>query len=230
MATGLKPRMLRQGLLVLPLVACSAPDPGPSFFPLAEGHRWRYRIELLRGDLHREQRTLVRNLGPARLEGGREALAQWVNGSVHYYLYLDHDLYLQRGPRRAGLFLPLPAAVGTGWMEMSRTRLLSIRKKALEAPDSTFRLPIEVRYRITTTGAGVSSPAGEFSGCLGVEGKGEREIEGPYPDHPIRIRVHSRRWFCPGTGLVRSELEESSDSGFLNDGREILTLLDHQTP
>jgi len=222
--------MLRQGLLVLSLFACSTPDPGPPSFPLAEGHRWRYRIELRRGDLRQEQRALVRNLGPARLEGGREALAQWVNGSIHYYLYLDHGLYLQRQPRRAGLFLPLPATAGASWKEMSRTRLLSIRKKALEAPDSTFRLAIEVRYRSTTTGADVISPAGEFRDCLGVEGKGEREIEGPYPDHPIHIRLHSRRWFCPGTGLVRSELEESSDSGFLNDGREILTLLDHHPP
>ncbi|RME33510.1 MAG: hypothetical protein D6786_07480 [Gammaproteobacteria bacterium] len=230
MAAGLSGRLIGLALAALPLGACTDADPGPRFFPLAEGHRWQYRIELRRGEHHDEQRLLVRNLGPARLEGGRQALAQWVNGSIHYYLLHEDGLHQQAGTRRAGLYLPLPAAPGTTWKARERTRLLTIRKKALEAPDSAFRLPLVVHYRIVSTDARAATPAGEFSGCLEVEGNGEREIEGPHPDHPIRVRLHGLRWFCPGVGLVRAEREEGSDSGFLNDGSETVTLIGHQPP
>jgi len=214
--------------LLLP-AGCQAPA-GPDYYPLAGGHQWRYRLTRVSGGVRHEQRLLVHNLGPARMADNGGAWSQWINGTIRYFRRREDGLYRLRRDGTAALFLPHPAAPPQSWRATIRSGLLTIRKKALEAPDSVLHLSLPIDYRIAASNETVTTPAGSFHHCLRVEGRGQRRIEGVKTDQPIHLAVHSRRWFCPGAGLVRSEREESSDSNFLNDGRREMALLSHRSP
>ncbi|NIR61369.1 MAG: hypothetical protein GWO02_18665 [Gammaproteobacteria bacterium] len=113
-----------------------------------------------------------------------------------------------------------PFVPGTRWTARGRVALLR-RNLPL------FRLEAEASLPLTRSVAAadevVEVPAGRYSGCLRVEGRGAVRFESEALG-VVTVEVTVTDWFAPGVGLVKSVREERPDSQALGEGRAVMEL------
>ena len=221
----------------LALAGCSAAQPADeTWFPLAEGRSWTYRVTTTFEDAgetpQREQRTL-RNRGRDSVDGA-PAWRRRSDSGIDYWLRSDASgVYrvasksdLDRRPtldepRR--YVLHSPYAVGTEWQASTIAYVLQRRNEVPREVRHTHK-PVPMKYRIEALGEPVETPAGRFDACLRVRGEAAVRL---YVDAAFDWRdvaLTTREWYCPGVGLVRLERVEPSPSRFMVGGTVTMEL------
>ena len=75
-----------------------------------------------------------------------------------------------------------------------------------------------MRYRIEAVDQRVQTPAGNFGGCLRVQGRATIKLfvdaVGRWDDVPLT----TSEWYCPDVGLVRLERKEPSPQKLMRGG------------
>lgn len=227
--------MLRivQLLLVYTMFASGCGDSDRSYFPLGAGHSWEYQVHERLVQVERTSRLLVVTLGEYRFDGSSAYLRQINN---HQLEVLDDGKY---GIRRlgvkdsdltpldthnAGMLLAKPWAIGTQWQQISVTGVL---QTTVDPFRRLFRVeqPIEMTYTIELLDDFVTTPAGTFTNCLRVRGKGEGFFKGDKTVRGAAVRVEHLDWYAPGIGLVKSDRLETTESNIVPGGRYTLELV-----
>lgn len=225
-----RPRLLALAGVAL-LAACGAPghpDEARSWFPLAAGHEWKYRVTTTRDDADPDQETLVlRTLGQDAVDGA-EAWRRRSDAGMDYWLRRDETgIYrvasksdLQAEPdldAERRYVLRAPYTVGTSWRASTTTYLLLRRH---EFPRELRHLypSFSMQYTIEAVDEVVEAPAGRFEGCLRVRGDATLRL---YADPVVGWRdvpLWTLEWYCPGVGLARLERHEDSLASFISGG------------
>jgi len=224
-------------LLCLLLLGCTgAPEPLDSYFPTEQGKRWNYRLTRTTMDGTRIRPYYIEHRGPALIPGLSDLLEEQrtFDGNRYFYLRDPENGWLRVAvqsavddtPRLAAVprtVLPARLLLGEHWRQTTPVRVL---EKTGPPQETLFRLQIAlpVDYRITAIDERVEVPAGIFTRCLRVEGRGSISTHlGNYLGIGT-VDVHSTEWFAPGVGLIRHTLEERTNRQALDRGSLLLEL------
>jgi hypothetical protein len=218
------------------IVACSPGAGSDAFYPLDEGRTWTYRVtknldDAAEPDIHelafamKESVTLATGAARRRHsdEGGDYFLRSDGTGIYRSAARdaLDVDAKLDSPPRYV---LKQPFAVGTQWESMTVPYVLQRRNEVPKEVRYATK-PILMVYGIAALNQDVSTPAGDFKGCIKVAGEAKIKL---YVDAQFSWRdipLFTNEWYCPGVGLAKLERIEASPSKFMRGGNVTLELM-----
>lgn len=230
------------GLVVLPLAltfvlaACGSGNSESSYFPLAEGRSWTYRVtknldEATEPDVDSLSFTMK---GSQTLESGPAQRRHSSNG-LDYFLKSDDQGIYRVGSRDAlevdpkadnppRFVLKKPFVVGTQWQASTMPYVLQRRNEFPKEVRYTTK-PIMMVYAIVALDQKVETPAGQFESCIKVLGEAKIRL---YVDALFNWRevpLFTTEWYCPGIGLARMERVETSPSKFMRGGNVTMDLV-----
>ena len=216
------------GLVGMALLLSACQQPEAEYLPLADTHHYTYDIQTSHGDNTERTRQVIEITGPYTEEGDtfylrshggsyqdaltRQADGVYVIGDIH-----RHELRRFDNP---ALLLPRQPRVGDTWEGMAYSQLLEWRKHALEHANKKLQKPLRMDYECVSTDATVTTPAGEFTNAVRVEGTAQGEFEMGAVGDRNRITIEMTQWYVPDIGMVKSVRRESADTGLLIAGRE----------
>jgi hypothetical protein len=216
------------------LSGCQQTDRG--YFPLHDGARWEYRLTSTWSDGEETTRYAVTNLRSTMLDG-RPATIRRDSRGTDYYITQDRQGIARVAKRTVVEFEPrpepepryvikFPPVVGTEWRVSSHPFLL---KRLLPFKERFNRdFSVVMQYSIVSTDAAVSVPAGQFTGCLLLQGEGTLRIYADAVAGISEVPVTSREWYAPGVGLVKLERREELTTTQIIGGSARLELLRHR--
>lgn len=219
-------------MFILPgfLGACGSPT--DMYFPLDEGLKWRYDIDVLTMDGPQKKKFLVSNMRPARHDGQTLNVRASADGGYAYYRVdpagvvrvgesaPDSPMQLYATPR---LVLPAKADMSTSWINTEFTVTLE-HTGPPEHSLNRITVPVELQYRIESTDDEISVPAGTFKNCLRIKGVGTTSKNVGFYVGQTDIRVENTEWYAPGAGLVKAVRLETTTSKVLPRGSYELNL------
>ncbi|MGH1359954.1 MAG: hypothetical protein ACRBC3_14410 [Burkholderiaceae bacterium] len=221
----------------LALVAgCEQAAQGDELFPLSSGRHWTYRATTdYQGQSPYTHEMTIRALGSDTINN-QTAWRRYSDTGTEYWIRSDESGIYRVASKHAldtkvtvekkqRFVLKKPVAVDTAWTASTTSYLLE-RHNQLPKRISAKYPSFPMNYRITATDAVVSTPAGEFTQCVQVEGKAAIRL---YVDTAFSWRdipLTTQEWYCPTVGLVRLERSEPSPSRFLKGGTFTMELLD----
>ncbi len=230
-------------LITLPalclLAGCEKPANDNPLFPLAQGMSWTYRIEISYDapEPYVDKSTItMTNLGRVDLNG-EETWRRRSDYGNDYWLKIDdkgvHRIasrtpndkvaVLDRAPRTV---LPAKLSKEEKW---TTTTVPYFLKRRNEWPQEfkyvdRFR-DLTMTYAVEATDQKVSTPAGDYAGCVLIKGVTPLHIwherEMTYKEAPMV----SLEWYCPNVGLVQLERHEPTTARFFQGGVMRMTLL-----
>lgn len=230
-------------LITLPalclLAGCEKPANDNPLFPLAQGMSWTYRIEISYDapEPYVDKSTItMTNLGRVDLNG-EETWRRRSDYGNDYWLKIDdkgvHRIasrtpndkvaVLDRAPRTV---LPAKLSKEEKW---TTTTVPYFLKRRNEWPQEfkyvdRFR-DLTMTYAVEATDQKVSTPAGDYAGCVLIKGVTPLHIwherEMTYKEAPMI----SLEWYCPNVGLVQLERHEPTTARFFQGGVMRMTLL-----
>ncbi len=178
-------------------------------------------------DLEKKYKEFVSNEGEQEIDND-QVFVRKVNDEI-LYLYKPE----KEGIRRVGVrrkrdiktslkkedyfVLRYPLEKGTSWQQETITGVLEV----VIAPfrrHYALKTPVPMTYTITSTEERVKVPAGHFSGCIQIKGKGVTRVQAEKTIGIVDVTVESSDWYCPGVGLVKSQREERTSSTILVKG------------
>ncbi len=227
--------------VVLPLVltACGSGNSEPSYFPLAEGRTWTYRVtKNLDEATEPEVDTLSFSMkGSQTLESGPAQRRHSSNGVDYFLRSDDQGIYrvASRDPLEVNpkvdnpprFVLKTPYVVGTQWQASTMPYVLQRRNEFPKEVRYTTK-PIMMVYAIVALNEKVETPAGPFEGCIKVVGEAKIKLFVDAQFNWREIPLFSTEWYCPGAGLVRVERVETSPSRFMRGGNQTLDLISYK--
>lgn len=233
--------MRRLILVMLALVllgGCEKPARENSYFPLAEGLRWVYKVEIHFDDPegYVDVSTLTMTNRGRHDINGTEAWRRRSDSGNEYWLRSDEKgVYriASRAPASKTAVLDaaprtvIPAKLSSEEKWSIPTMPYFLKRRSEWPPEfkyvDKFR-NLTMDFAIEATGQAVKTPAGDFSGCLIIKGVAPInlwvETEMTYKPIPIE----SREWYCPGVGLVQLERKEPTTARFFQGGTLRMTL------
>lgn len=232
--------LVRAGILALLaplLVACGDADGLPdNYFPTEPGMRWAYHLTRTTMDGTRVQPYYVEHRGPALIRGWTEPLEErrTFDGNRYFYQRTPADGWMRMAVQSAAdadprplaepwRVLPARIAVGEVWRQTTPVRVL---ERTGPPQETLFRVQasLPANYRIVAIDDRVEVPAGVFTRCLRIEGKGSISMHlGNYLGLGS-VELHSIEWYAPGVGLVRQSLRERTNRQALDRGEMLLEL------
>ena len=224
---------------ILWVAGCDKPDNDNPLFPLAEGMRWTYRVEISYDapEAYVDRSTIaMSNLGKVDLNGV-ETWRRRSDFGNDYWLKIDdkgvHRIASRTPNDKLAVLDTSPRTVIPAKLEKEKKWLTTtvpyfLRRRS-EWP---FEFKYIERYRnltmthtVDSTDQTVSTPAGKFSGCVMIKGVAFivvwHEEERTYKEAPIT----SYEWYCPNVGLVKLERSEPTTARFFQGGLMRMTLL-----
>ena len=206
---------------------------GDSFFPLTSGSVWSYRTKLTTsaGDTLGEQSISVDGTDKV----GDKAVTIRRAASGHLWAINESDKGIARIAARREIdeewqpdsdpyfVLKAPYAVGTTWQ--AKTAPYVLTRRAEFPPELVHNHTTVMTYSIVSLNEAVTVPAGEFSGCIKVEGVAAQRL---YVD-PVAgfadVPLTTIEWYCRGVGLVKLTRSEKVNSAFLSGGEFSMDLV-----
>jgi len=225
---------IRHLCAVVILICAGCDNHGHGFYPLEEGRWWDFETRTTVLDEVSAQRLMVANIG-AGDHAGTPVLIQRQSAGREVY-FRDTKRGLERIAVRqpigeketappATLVLPRDRAIGTTWTATTRLRLIESRTFARQDKLRPRLLPLDLNLSIAALDDTVTVPAGQFTGCIRVDGSGSRSVRTDRGNASAEVTVVHREWYAPGVGLVRVERSESAESPFLKAGQYVQELL-----
>jgi hypothetical protein len=221
------------------LAGCGATPSDDELFPLGGGRSWTYRVStVIDEDEHTERDTLMlANRGADAIDGAVSWRRRTDAGIEYWHRSDPTGIYriatrnpLDREPQidaHRRYVLRKPYAVGTEW-EASTVAYVLARKNEVPREVRYTHKAFPMTYRIEALDQKVTTPAGEFAGCLRVAGRSQIRL---YVDAQFQWRdipLLTLEWYCPKVGLVRLERKEPSPSRFMVGGSVTLELVSWQ--
>ena len=229
-------RLLGLFLLSSVLVCCESASSPHAYFPLGEGRVWTYQILLTPGYETKEQIISIRASHPpvdvTRLVGitefsdGKEVLyenlipIQHENDTLYYYRHHDdgidriafqssgNDALRWDDPVRPVLRYPL--IEGQSWQTASQTYLL-LRRLPLDMGLRATE-PFFMTYTIEKTQVIETVPAGTFTDCIRVQGRGKASFIGYRGTGSIDVVIEQTDTYAANVGLIKSQRIEKTSS------------------
>ena len=229
-------RVLAGVLLCAALSGCDRAGPeGDTFFPLAPGHRWVYSTSRhFEGTTPQLDELVIETRGAEEVVG-ETAWRRRTDTGATYWVRVDetgiyrvasrHALDLERtrdDPVR--YVLKRPYEKGTTW-RVSTTAYMLERRNATPRHVSTTHKSFPMNYKIVSTDAAVQVPAGEFTGCVQLEGVALIRVWVDAAFGWREMPLTSREWYCPAVGMVKLVRSEPSPSRFMVGGDYTIELL-----
>ena len=226
-------------VVMLALAGCGTAPGDDALFPLAEGHRWTYRVATAidEGEAGTRERLTIANRGADRIDGAVSWRRRSGDGIEYWLRSDDTGIYriatrnpLDREPQvdaQRRYVLRKPYAVGTEW-EASTIAYVLARKNEVPREVRYTHKSFPMNYRIEALDQKVQTPAGDFEGCLRVAGRSEIRL---YVDAMFQWRnipLTTLEWYCPKVGLVKLERKEPSPSRFMVGGTVTMELTSWQ--
>ena len=221
------------------LAGCEKPSNENPFFPLEEGRSWTYKVEIAFDDpeAHVDTSTLtLTNMGRVELNGA-EAWRRRSDFGNEYWLRSDEkgvyrvasrsptgkQAVLDASPRTV-----IPAKLTQDQKWSVSTVPYFIKRRSEWPPEFKYidkYRNMTMNYSVQATDQKVSTPAGDFSGCLLIKGVADLNVwvenEMTYKEVPMV----NLEWYCPGVGLVQLERREPTKARFFQGGVMRMTLL-----
>ncbi len=230
-------------LITLPalclLAGCEKPANDNPLFPLAQGMSWTYRIEISYDapEPYVDKSTItMTNLGRVDLNG-EETWRRRSDYGNDYWLKIDdkgvHRIasrtpndkvaVLDRAPRTV---LPAKLSKEEKWTTTTAPYFLKRRNEWPQEFKYVDRFrDLTMTYAVEATDQKVSTPAGDYAGCVLIKGVTPLHIwherEMTYKEAPMV----SLEWYCPNVGLVQLERHEPTTARFFQGGVMRMTLL-----
>jgi hypothetical protein len=224
------------------LAGCDKPANDNPLFPLAEGMRWTYRIEISYDApepyVDRSVITMS-NLGKVDLNG-QETWRRRSDYGNDYWLKIDdkgvHRIasrtpndkvaVLDRAPRTV---IPAKLTKEEKWTVSAVPYFLKRRNEWPQEFKYVDRFrDLTMTYAVEATDQKVSTPAGDFSGCVVIKGVAPMNVwherEMTYKETPLT----NLEWYCPDVGLVQLERSEPTTARFFQGGVMRMTLLNYK--
>ena len=226
-------------VVMLALAGCGTAPGDDALFPLAEGHRWTYRVATAidEGEAGTREHLTIANRGADRIDGAVSWRRRSGEGIEYWLRSDDTGIYriatrnpLDREPQvdaQRRYVLRKPYAVGTEW-EASTIAYVLARKNEVPREVRYTHKSFPMNYRIEALDQKVQTPAGDFEGCLRVAGRSEIRL---YVDAMFQWRnipLTTLEWYCPKVGLVKLERKEPSPSRFMVGGTVTMELTSWQ--
>jgi hypothetical protein len=225
-------------MLCLLLAGCGRSASPDALFPLADGHRWTYRVTTRSSaDDPGERETLtLRTLAPESLAalGGANAWHRRSDSGVDYWLRAD-DAGIYRVATKSDVdaeprldtpqrfVLKKPYVVGTQWQATTTAYLLARRNEFPREIRHTHP-SVPMTYQIEAVDDAVATPAARFEHCLRVRGTASVHVYADPASGWRDMPLTTLEWYCAGVGLVRVERSEPAGSAFLTGGTLTLEL------
>jgi hypothetical protein len=207
-----------------------------AYFPTERGMRWVYRMTRTTMDGTRVRPYYIEHHGPVLLPGRAEPVEEQrtFDGNRYFLLRDPGQGWLRVGVQSTGdesprisveprLLLPARREIGHSWRQTTQVRVL---EKTGPPQETLFRVQasLPVVYRIEGTDETVTVPAGTFTGCLRIEGRGSISTHlGNYLGVGT-VEMQSAEWYAPGVGLVRQSIVERTNRQALDHGELLLEL------
>lgn len=205
-----------------------------AYFPLETGWRWDYAMTRVTMDGPKTQRYYLENLPPEPIDDGAEAVPRRTfDGNLYYYRDTENGI-VRVGTHRAGeadrraelpgrTVLAAPFEVGRAWRETVTT---SVLEKTGPPQETLYRIQVEVpmQYTLESVDDTVEVPAGRYTGCLRIAGRGTLSTNVGNYIGVTTITVETTDWYAPGVGLVKSVRKERTSSSALEAGELELEL------
>ena len=227
------PAALLGMLLAIMLCGCERARPEQNYFPLTAGLQWQYRITRTTMDGARELRYSIAVGQHAVDEPADVRTRVTLDGRRYVYRVNEAGIYRVAMQGRAGqgqadddaqqMVMPAHLKITQQWQGRTATSVL----ESSAAPwESLFRVhvPLEMRYRVESLSASVDTPAGHFTRCLLVAGRGSTESELGNGIGRAKLEITSREWYAPDVGLVRMERNEQTSAKALSGGSLVMEL------
>lgn len=221
------------------LSACEKPAHENPFFPLESGRSWTYKVEIAFDDpdarVDSYSLTLT-NKGPVELNG-KEAWRRRSDTGNEYWLRSDETgVYrvASRGPTgKEALLDPaprivIPAKLSTDVKWSTTTTPYFLKRRNEWPPEFKYvdkYRKLTMNYAIEATDQKVTTPAGEYSGCLLIKGVAELNVWVESDMSYKEVPMVNLEWYCPGVGLVQLERREPTTARFFQGGVMRMTLL-----
>jgi hypothetical protein len=235
---ALPPRLLCAILALSMLVGCN-PSADKSFYPLAEGRSWTYRViknvdEATEPDVDSLSFTMK---GQETLESGPAQRRHSSNGLDYFLRSDDQGIYRvasrdalevnPKGDNPPRFVLKKPFVVGTQWQANTMPYVLQRRNEFPKEVRYTTK-PIMMVYAIVALDQKIETPAGTFESCIKVLGEAKIRLYVDVLFNWREVPLFSTEWYCPGIGLARMERLETSPSKFMRGGSVTMDLVSYK--
>lgn len=227
-------------LLSLSLLAgCDKPSDDHPFFPLEEGRSWTYKVEVTFDDPdgYVESSMLkLSNMGRVELNGAETWRRRSDSGSEYWLRVDEKGVYrvASRSPTGKQAVLDAsPRTVIPAKLTPDQTWSVStvpyFIKRRNEWPQEFKYIDkyrqMTMNYSVQATDQKVTTPAGDFTGCLLIKGVADMNVwvenEMTYKEVPMV----NLEWYCPNMGLVQLERREPTTARFFQGGVLRMTLV-----
>lgn len=227
-------------VLAFVLTGCGEkPASENSFFPLAEGKRWTYKIEISFDDpeAHVDTSTLtLTNLGRVTLNNA-EAWKRRSDSGNEYWLRADDTGVFRVASRsptaKTATLDPAPRMVIPAKLDTHQTWSVTtvpyfLKRRSEWPPEFRYIEKYQnmtMKYSVASTNQEVTTPAGKYTGCLVLKGVADLnvwvETDMTYKEVPMT----NVEWYCPNVGLVQLERIEPTTARFFQGGVMRMSLI-----
>lgn len=221
-------KYLKASLLALflaTLLGCEQKPAPDDYFPLNAGLSWEYQVTRISEGQKEVDRFRIDNVsyGPRQDLGeelaGFDIVDRRTSDGTHYYLYKDEGYLYRAGKRTLIEYKPridspqrliMPTMddmeAGATWNLDTVPYLIHSTHSHVSWEQTIHEF--DLAFELVSTDETLSTPAGNFSNCLKIEG---RALIGLYADPKLgyqELEVIQTEWYAPGIGLVKLVREE----------------------
>lgn len=215
------------------LPACN--DPGgeaDSYFPLASGLHWTYRVTTESMGSRLQERFEQYNADPERFDGVLHAVRVTDEGTRYYVRETGDGVF--RAAKRTVVelhpkpdtpprwILRRPLQIGNTWSHETHPYVL--RRLDPYEESLTKSVTFKMVYQIASLNDTVEVPAGRFENCIRVDGDAQLTLyihgRTGYKD----IGITTNEWYAPGIGLVKLRRDEPLDAEVYAGGSVVFEL------
>lgn len=224
------------------LVACNGPKVSSNdYFPTAEGLTWVYAKKKETEFENTTSTVTISTVGKKPVwfaDGSKQFLpVRQTNHGTDYYIQETADAYYRAARRlvielkpvpdpQARLILPRGENLRPGfiWSAMATPYAVSWKPPFTEMNASIK--PFDMLYEVLSVDETVSTPAGEFTDCVLIQGTGSMTIYADPKSGYNEILITHKEWYAPGVGLVRLERTEPLELNIISGGQITMVLTD----
>lgn len=200
-------------LMILCLLpACTQEtDDSDSYFPLAPGLSWTYRVTTDVAGNNKEERLEERNAEVQELNGQTYTVRVTDRGTRYYVREDAGGVY--RAAKRTIVelrpkpdiphrwILKRPFQIGSTWSQETHPYVL----RRVQPYEETLAKSIKFKmaYQISALTDTVEVPAGRFENCIRVDGDAQLTVYADGRTGYQDIKINTSEWYAPGVGLVK---------------------------
>lgn len=210
-------------LMASSMSACQQQSRQHPYFPLGNGASYHYQSSYKVNLSTSNQRMIVTNSAPYKLDGKTLYPQTFHNGRALYYELSDQGIVQiasseisQHGeitPHENPLtLLKYPLKVETRWSQVSQPFFLQQKVREINAGQASLSgelviNPLIMEYEITAVDETITVPAGRFENCIKVSGLGQTKGSG-LEIGAVDITVEQTEWYAPNVGLIKMTRSE----------------------